>query len=317
MKLITLPLLLIFSLCSFAQLTRFQNDSILFRKANVLYETKKYDEALTIVNELIDANNTNIDYYELRGNIYFKKRYADSALFNFTAMILLAPEEPWGYAHRADVLLGLQMPNESIEDYNQAIKFSKSDTLRYAIIFNRGNARSIKRDFQGAYEDYKLALDFDSTQIGAMIMLGSVLDDLGRIDEAVMYLEKAIRLAPNEIGAIGNLGFRYMDIGNYKGAIKQFNRVLELSPDEPLAYNNRGYAKYKMNDLKGAMKDIERSIALYPQNSYAYRNRALVYLAMNQTARACEDLQRAVNLGYTPMYGDDVQQLIEKHCLIR
>ncbi|NML39719.1 tetratricopeptide repeat protein [Chitinophaga sp. G-6-1-13] len=78
-----------------------------------------------------------------------------------------------------------------------------------------------------------------------------------------------------------------------------------------------GHAKYQLKDLKNALKDIQRSVALDPKNSYAYRNRALVYLAMKQPDKACEDLHRAINLGYTTMYGDDVQQLLEKHCIFK
>jgi tetratricopeptide (TPR) repeat protein len=211
----------------------------------------------------------------------------------------------------------MQMPDESIEDYNKAIKYIGDDTLKYGLICNRGNARKMKRDFQAAYEDYKMVLDFDSTNVQALVNLGGMLDDQGKVQEAIMYLEKAIRLAPDEVSAIGNLGYRYMDVGDYKKAIKQFSRVLELSPHDPFAYNNMGYAKYKMNDLRNALKDIDHSIKLYPENSYAYRNRALVYLAMKQTDKACEDLQQAINLGYTPRYGNDVQQLIEKHCILK
>ncbi|SFW85433.1 tetratricopeptide repeat protein [Chitinophaga sancti] len=94
------------------------------------------------------------------------------------------------------------------------------------------------------------------------------------------------------------------------------NMVLELSPNDGVAYNNRGYVKYKKNDLKEALKDIERAIKYYPANSYAFRNRALIYFAMKQPDKACVDLQRAIQLGFTPMYGNEVQELLEKHCLL-
>jgi hypothetical protein len=38
---------------------------------------------------------------------------------------------------------------------------------------------------------------------------------------------------------------------------------------------------------------------------------------MKQQEKACEDLQHAVQLGFTPMYGNEVQELIEKHCLLK
>jgi tetratricopeptide (TPR) repeat protein len=253
----------------------------------------------------------------LRGNIYLKKHYVDTAILNFNTALLLSPKESILYSDRADAYYELQMPDESIEDYTTAIKYMDDDMAKYELISNRGNARGLKRDFEGAYKDYKTALDFDSTNVIVMCNIGGVLGDLGREKEAIMYLEKALKLSPNEISAIGNLGLRYIAAGDYKKAVEKFNRIIELSPDYPLAYNNMGYAKYKMNKLKEALKDIEYSIQLFPDNSYAYKNRALVYLAMKQTDKACADLMLAASLGYTMRYGNEVQQLIEKHCIFK
>lgn len=304
------------TVATYAQNNRSHWESVL-DQAEEMYAEGKYDDALGLVNQLVANNMISAKGFNLRGNIYLGKGYADSALLNFNAALLLTPEDPMIYFDRAFAFSAMEMHDESIADFNTAIKYSTSDSTKYAIIACRGTVRNKKRDFQGAYEDYKKALDFDSANLMVMVALGSVLDHLDRCSEATIYLEKAVRLMPNETAAIGDLGFHYMNQGNYKGAIKLFNRVLELSPDNAIAYNNMGYAKYKMNDLKNAFKDIQRSITLDPKNSYAYRNRALVYLAMKQIDSACEDLHQAVDLGYTPMYGDDVQQLLEKHCLFK
>lgn len=97
-------------------------------------------------------------------------------------------------------------------------------------------------------------------------------------------------------------------------ALEYNNKVIELDKDQPLAFNNRGYVKYKLNDLKGAMQDVNHSLELYPSNSFAYKNRALIFIALKQMNFACEDLQKAISLGFTSMYGDEVQKLLEKYC---
>ncbi|SEW45923.1 Tetratricopeptide repeat-containing protein [Chitinophaga sp. YR573] len=309
-------LLLLVTLFAAAQQTK--QDSLLFDQAQTLLVEGKYDEALTIINRLLISNHNNPDYFDLCGEIYMSKHIADTALFNFNTALMLDPENPYIYSHRAHTFLSIQMPNKSIDDYNRALKLIKDDdTLKYTTIGNRGSARQMERDFQGAYEDFKTALKFDSLNIQALIGMGSILDDLGKPRDGIAYLEKVIRLSPNESSAICNLGFRYLDLGEYKKAIAMFNKVLELSPNDGVAYNNRGYVKYKKNDLKGALKDIELAIKYYPANSYAFRNRALIYLAMKQQEKACEDLQYAIQLGFTLMYGNEVQELIEKHCLLK
>jgi tetratricopeptide (TPR) repeat protein len=114
--------------------------------------------------------------------------------------------------------------------------------------------------------------------------------------------------------AYGNIGFKYQEMGQYDKAIEYFNKVLEMSPDEPLGYSNRSYCRLKTGDIKGAKSDIEKSLKLYPGNSYAYRIRALIYLEEGKTDKACEDFRTALNKGFTEMYGDEVLQLLKKHC---
>ena len=105
-----------------------------------------------------------------------------------------------------------------------------------------------------------------------------------------------------------------MERGKYQEALTLNNKVLELDDKLPLAYNNRGFVKYKLNDLEGAMADIKKSLELYPSNSYAYKNRGLVLLAMGEHQKACEDFRRAIMLGYTMMYGDEVEKLKDLYC---
>jgi tetratricopeptide (TPR) repeat protein len=87
-----------------------------------------------------------------------------------------------------------------------------------------------------------------------------------------------------------------------------------LDPKEPLAYNNRAYCKFKLGDLKGALADVNQSLALYPANSYAYRNRALIYLAQKKMKSVCEDVQEALRLGFSGMYGDEMEKLQQQYC---
>ena len=71
----------------------------------------------------------------------------------------------------------------------------------------------------------------------------------------------------------------------------------------------------KLGDLKGAMGDVNKSIELYPSNSYAFRNRALIFIEMNKIQDACNDLQRSSELGFTKMYGSEVDDLRTKYCM--
>ena len=309
MKYTVLAYLLLLSLVSFSQT---KNEPL--QHARDLKDQGKFDEAVIEVNKFIWQDSTVAEYYDLRGELFFNLKKFDEALADFDKAISINPKDPVLYVHRAGFYYATQTPDKAIEDNNTALQFVRQDTLKYVIILNRGACYTMMRDFQKAHDDYLAVLKFDSTDQGALTNMRAILDELGRSDESIRYLEKVIRLYPDFVGGYGNLAFQYTQHGNYKKALELNNKVLKLDPEQPLGYNNRGFVKYKLGDLKGAMEDINYSLKIYPANSYAYKNRALVYIAMKQTSKACLDLQQAIDLGFTQMYGDEVQKLIEKYC---
>jgi tetratricopeptide (TPR) repeat protein len=282
--------------------------------ARDLRNREKFEDALYEVNNLIEHDSTVADYYDLRGDVLFNLKKYEEAFADFNKAIALNAKEPIFYHHRATYYYASQIPDKAIEDNNSALKYVNQDSLKYGIILNRGACYTMMRDFQKAYDDYHTVLQFDSTNQAALTNIGAVLDELGRSDESIRYLKKVIELYPDFVGGYGNLAFQYMQKGKYKEALELDNKVLQLDPDEPLGYNNRGFVKYKLGDLKGAMEDINHSLKIYPGNSYAYKNRALVFIAMKQPSKACVDLHTAIDLGFTQMYGDEVQKLLEKYC---
>lgn len=279
-----------------------------------LVEKKQYDTAMKLVNQLIKDDSTAAEYYDLRGKINLAKENFKKAIADFNRAVALAPNVYDYYLSRGVFYYSIQQPDSAIEDYTKALQYITGDSLRHAVLNNRGASKSMKRDFEGAYDDFMEVLKHDSTDLGALTNLGAILDNLGRSDEAIPILEKVIRLYPDFVGGYGNLSFRYMDKGDYKKALQLANKVLELDPNQPLGYNNRGFIKYKMNDLEGALKDINKSLEIYPQNSYAYKNRALVYIQKKEMKKACADFNKAVDYGFTEMYGTEVYLLIQKHC---
>lgn len=306
--LVPLWLLFVCPFLSFGQTTEFE-------KAKTLLDEKKYEASLAILDKLIAADSTVADYYVHRGLVYQELRNLEKAYLDFTGAIQLDPFNPLHYMRRGTILYAVQLPDEAISDDTKALNLMGSkDTLRYSVLINRGSAKAMKRDFKGAFEDYWQVYQYDSSNLAVMINLGAVMDELGRGDETIPILERAIKLYPNDVGGYGNLAFRYSRKGDYKKALELCNKVLELDPTEPLAYNNRGEVKYRMNDLDGALKDINKSLEIYPANSYAYRNRALVHLAKKEERKACADLAKAVELGFTQMYGEEVEQLAKQHC---
>jgi len=295
-------------------------DTVAMKKAKPLIEQKKYDDAKQIFNKLIATDSNNAVYYDARGFVWMLQNKYPEAMSDFSRALALEPNNPEYYYHRSQALYHSENPNEAISDCNDALKHMHADdSLKWQVIMNRGSSEEMKRDFPSAYADFKLLLEHDSTDYGALSNMGIVLAEMGRDNEALVYLEKVVHFYPKFSIGYSNLAFWHQLHGNFEKSIEIINEgMTHLDPEDfggrAVMYNNRSYDKLKLKKLPEAMEDVNKSLKLYPQNSYALRNRALVYIAMMEKDKACEDLRESLRQGFTLMYGNEVRELMKANC---
>lgn len=309
MKYILLSALLTLSLFCAAQTSE---DHL--KKATDYYSREEYKNAMSLVDLILLNDSTNFDGLFLKANILYKTKDYQNSFLTFSKLIKLYPNEPIPLSQRGLLLRTVQEFEYSVMDFDRALSLKMDDTLRLSILVNRGAAKVSMREFKGAYTDFMLAYEIDSLNVGVLNNLAAVCDEVGKGDQTLGYLYKIIQIDPTLSGTYVNIGFKYQEMGNYKKAVEFFDKAVNLDPREPLAYSNRSYNRLKLGDFAGALIDINKSISLYPENPYAFRNRALIFIEQKKTTEACKDLAKAIDLGFTKMYGTEVEELKLKNC---
>lgn len=309
----TILILLLFS----ATIVLGQSADVYYQQAMKAYENNDLKNALKSLDKSIKLDSSNVDYFILKGQVEVELELYKESFDTHSRGIALFPKDPYLYFNRGNLMLLFQEFNYAIKDFTIALKLTDDEQIKHRAITNRAAAKMSIRDFEGAYQDLIVSHKHDSTDMVTLINLGAVCDEIGKGDETLTYLMKAIEIDPMSYDAYGNIGFKYQEMGDYKTAITYFNKVLELKPNDPLGYSNRGFNKLKLGDTKGATSDIEKSIKIYPDNSYAYKIRALIFLEQGKKDKACKDLQIAVDKGYTNMYGPEVEELQKMNCQIK
>src|SRR5687768_10108078 len=216
----------------------------LLKEADSLSYEKKYTEALQVYNRAWLIDSSNFRLYIDRGRAFEGVKDLEKAFYDYSKAIQLRPDSAEGYHYRAIILYSMMYTEESIMDNTLALERASNDTIRMMSFMNRGNGKMQKRDFQGAYEDFTRASFYSPNDIGILNNIATVLDELNRVDEAIDYLKRAIKIDSTFIGPYVNLGFQYTKLKRYKEAIEYFNKALLIDKDEPLTLNNRGLARY-------------------------------------------------------------------------
>lgn len=309
---IKLLFLFVFQLLNYSA----QTDSLEFAKAELEFEKGNFSAALKSIEKVVDKKN-NVFYYTLKSEILFElKKYQES----FDILVLGLDKNPESFIlhnYMGIFLSKLDDNDQAIMSFTTALEYVETEEDEMLVLVNRATSYSAIRKFEESYNDLIKAYVFDTTNVAAIINLGAICDEIGKTEEAIMYLERALLLDLTEfeyIGIYANLGFQHQNLGKYEKAIEYYNKVIELDPKEALGYSNRSYNKMMLRDLKGAMQDIDMSIKLYPENSYAYMVKGKIYIEQGKKKQACEQFQMALDRNYTQRYGEDVENLKKENC---
>ncbi len=175
------------------------------------------------------------------------------------------------------------------------------------------------------------AVKLDGKNVTALAKLGQVQGTLGKPDEALTYLQRALELAPNDIRLYLSLGAMYESIGNWQQAEATYQKVLTLQPENALAANDLayimlehggninvaltlaqtahkgmpdlpntadtlGWAYYSNNAYSAAAPLFEEAIKKVSNNQLYRYHLGLTYEKLNNPTRAKAELEKAIHL---------------------
>ncbi len=144
---------------------------------------------------------------------------------------------------------------------------------------------------------------------------GECLAEVGDTAAARMAYDTSLALAPRDPVTWNSRGFhRFAAFGEYSRAVQDYDMAVKLNPNYSYAFNNRGWSLYKLGDVEKALKNIDLALRKKPTNAFAYRNLGIIRVEQGDVKEGCNTLRKALELGYTELYGPDVEELVERSC---
>jgi Flp pilus assembly protein TadD len=173
--------------------------------------------------------------------------------------------------------------------------------LVLALLAAGGEAAATRRqitrwqDTEGLYR-YMLTLAPQSARLHTI--LGEILADRGRPDEAIAEHQRALQLKPDYADVYNNLGIvlAQPQQGKLEEAAKCFERALRLWPDNPKAHSNLANALAIQGKLPDAVSHYERSLQLMPRSSETHNGLANAFLLMGKVPEAMQHYREAIRL---------------------
>lgn len=164
----------------------------------------------------------------------------------------------------------------------------------------RAEGAYVRRDYERSVEEFDHAIRL-AAEASARVDLpwygkGAALTILGRYEEALRSIDRALDINPmNEVAWV-NKGNALTRMGRLVDALRSFNAAIKLNPVYEVAWNNKGNALARLGQYEEALRCYEKALDLDPAYRGAWVNKGFVLAKLGRfdDAAACAD--RALDL---------------------
>jgi tetratricopeptide (TPR) repeat protein len=124
--------------------------------------------------------------------------------------------------------------------------------------------------------------------------LGVAYYQMGRVDDALVQLNEALRLEPEHTVANFNVALIAMMQGRLEEAATHLQRAIAVRPDYAEAHNNLGVVLMRQGSFDPAIAQFQEVLRIHPDGGDAHYNLARALLASGRVNDAVDHLRRAV-----------------------
>jgi len=152
-----------------------------------------------------------------------------------------------------------------------AIAQIKEQFLDAYSFLRAGMANERTGNYPGAVRIYRRGLQIAPDNVEILNALGFSLFQQGKSQEAVIELEKALKIDPKHAKAHNNMALASIDIGELEVAEAHYRESLAIEP-QPAIYNDLGFVLERMGLSEDATAAYRKALELDPKSAAAHYN---------------------------------------------
>jgi len=268
---------------------------LMVKKADLLIATRKYTEALEMLDLAALYDSLDINLYILRTDAYLALDQQENAIEILQEALQIFEGE-----ERIELLFEMA---DVYDDYEQFDKVF--DCLKLVLEDDPNNDEALYKicfwtDFTGRNEEsiklhQKIINEFPYNEI-AWFNLAAAFQGLKLYEKAIDAYQYAITIDEKFDYAYRNMGDAYLRLRKYKDAIEVLEKVLELSRPEDVIYEAIGHCYHKMGNCAQARFNYKKAVHLNPDDSKLHFKIAQTYILENQWQMAIKQLELAMRI---------------------
>jgi tetratricopeptide (TPR) repeat protein len=197
--------------------------------------------------------------------------------------------------------------NEDISssDIEKISEDIKSKPKQASLYFKRSQMYKAMHQDSLALNDLYQAIKIDSSQSVYFSSVADILFEHKDISGSVEWIQKAIKLNPDDELAHLKIAKMFLYSGEYPKAFTEINTILRSNVYNAEAYFLKGMCYKNMNDTNKAISSFQTAVQTDPQYVDAHMQLALIYKAKNNPLALSyfENAYKADSSNMEPLYG--------------
>jgi tetratricopeptide (TPR) repeat protein len=281
-----------------------------YHRGFVYGQMRQWEIALADLDKAIELDPQYVDAFVARGLIYELTGQMDLAEIEFKT----ADEIKRKTAGNLDDGSSRQKANTSVslatfylfkgkyeeaaEYFGRAVEEANDDTERAAHLWNQASAFKNLGRLEDAIESLKKAIGLDPTATNNYELLGEVYWSKGDYASAREWLEKAALSTEDDTRrarALSSNADRFFQLQRYDDAIYLYTRSAEFDSRET-DWNNLGIALLNLGNLDQAIECYQRAIEHTSDKSVPWRNLGLTFERLDKAPEAIQAFQQAIHI---------------------
>lgn len=268
---------------------------LLIRKADLMLASRRFQEALQILEHAAVLDSGDINLYILKTDAYLALEKDEKV-----AEILEEALSLFEGQEKMELLFELADVFDDYEEFDKVF-----DCLKLILEQDPNNEEALYKicfwtDFTGRNEEsikmHKKIIDEIPYNELAWFNLAAAYQGIKLYEKAIDAYHFAVTIEEKFDYAYRNMGDAYIRLRKYKEGIEVLEKVLELSKPEDLIYEAIGHCYDKLSDYDQARFHYRKASNMSPDDSKLYYKIACTYFHEGEWERAAKQLETAMKI---------------------
>ncbi len=237
-----------------------ENDDVLFALSMLAMQSKKYDEAQTYLEKLdaLGRDSPQVTYY--LGQVFERKEQFDKAMRYYSS--IRVGEYFVNAQLRIAFVLSKTKGLDDARAHLHTIQPGSPEDEREIVLFEGDLLKQAKR-YQDVFDHYNAALQRFPKDTEMLYWRALSAEQLGKTAMAIEDLTYVINLEPENAAALNALGFTLTDrTDRHKEALGYIERAIKLEPNDAAIVDSVGWVHFRLGDFAKALEYLRKAASM-------------------------------------------------------